>query len=249
MRRFRLLLAYDGTRYCGWQGQKSGRAVQSTVECALARIFPENPQLTGSSRTDAGVHALGMVAHFDLPRVAMTMPVSRLALAINACLPDDIRVLRATRARHDFHARFDARGKQYRYHIWNHAAANPLDRHRQWHVPATLDLPAMRRAAQLLLGRRSFRAFTANRGDILENPVRTLRRCDISRKGPVLTFVIEGDGFLYKMCRGIVGTLIQVGQGKIDAASIPEILESEDRRKAGMNAPAHGLTLWKVFYR
>lgn len=248
-RRFRLVLAFEGTRYHGWQRQKSGRTVQDALEAALAQLFPGNPLVTGSSRTDAGVHALGMVAHFDLRRDATTMPVSRLALAINACLPDDIRVLRATRARNGFHARFDAKGKQYRYRIWNHPAANPLDRHRQWHVPAALDLPAMRGAAALLLGKRDFQSFTANRGDILENPVRTLTRCEISRKGPLITFLIEGDGFLYKMCRAIVGTLIQVGLGKIDAASIPEILASGDRRNAGMNAPAHGLTLWKVFYR
>ena len=247
--RLRLLLAFDGTHYDGWQGQKSGRGVQNAVETALVRLFGAQLQVTGSSRTDAGVHALGMVAHFDLPDQPPAMSDGRLALALNACLPDDIRVLKVSRARAGFHARFSARGKQYRYHVWNHPAANPLDRHRQWHVPGLLDLAAMRQAAACLPGTKDFRAMTANRRSVLENPVRTLRRCSISRKGPLLCFIIEGDGFLYKMCRAIVGTLVQVGQGKIPVGAVPEILASGDRRKAGMNAPAQGLTLWKVFYR
>ena len=247
--KFKLTLAYDGTGYEGWQVQKVGTGVQEKVEEALARLFPSGPRLHSSSRTDTGVHALGMVAHFEVPRAEFKMPVAKLLLAINAWLPEDIRVMRAVRARADFHARFDASGKQYRYRVWNHVAANPILRTQSWHVPRALDRSAMRAAARLFVGRHDFRSFAANRGDVLKDAVRTLTRCDFRRSGPLLTFVIEGDGFLYKMCRGIVGTLVQVGQGKIAAPDIKHILAHRDRRVAGVTAPAHGLALWKVYYR
>jgi len=249
MQKFKLTLAFDGTAYQGWQSQKSGRGVQDQLEAALARLFPSAPKAQGSSRTDAGVHALGMVAHFEIPRAEFKMPRRHLALAINACLPADIRVLKAILAPADFNARFHATGKQYRYHIWNHAAMNPLLRTQAWHVPRPLDLAAMRSAAPLFVGRHDFRAFTANRGGELLDPVRTLTRCDILRRGPAITIIIEGEGFLYKMCRAIAGTLVQIGEGRIPPAEVAVILASHDRRIAGMNAPAHGLVLQKVFYR
>ena len=177
------------------------------------------------------------------------MPVRHLALAINALLPDDIRVRSASRARPDFHARFDATGKQYRYHVWNHPAMNPLLRTQAWHVPRPLDFDAMRSAAERFVGRHDFRSFTANRGVPLEDAVRTVTRCEIKRNGAKLTFIIEGGGFLYKMCRAIVGTLIQVGEGKHHVEEIDAMLTEESRSAAGMNAPAHGLVLWKVYYR
>ena len=163
-------------------------------------------------------------------------------------LPGDIRIMSATRCRPGFHARFDASGKQYRYMIWNHGSMNPLLRHQAWHVAQPLDLPAMRAAAKFFLGKHDFRSLAANRSYEVADTVRTLRRCDVKKSGPQLTVIIEGDGFLYKMCRGIVGTLAQVGQGKIPASEIPKILDHKDRRMAGMTAPAHGLVLWKVFY-
>ncbi|MEW6157316.1 MAG: tRNA pseudouridine(38-40) synthase TruA [Verrucomicrobiota bacterium] len=246
--KFKLVIAYDGSHYSGWQVQKSGVGVQEKVEAALKRIFPGASRLHGSSRTDAGVHALGMVAHVEIPRSEFRMTSRKLALALNAYLPEDIRVFTARRAPPDFHARFDARGKQYRYFVWNHPAQNPLLRHQAWQVPRLLDLPAMRKAAPLFLGKHDFKSLAANRSYEMENTVRTLHRVDIRKNGPLLTFIIEGDGFLYKMCRGIVGTLVQVGQGKIAADEIRAILEQRDRRLAGMTAPAHGLVLWKVFY-
>ncbi len=246
--KFKITLAYDGAAYQGWQSQKSGLGVQDRVEQALEKIFALRPQLESSSRTDAGVHALGLVAHFELPTAAFKMPVKHLALAINACLPDDIRVLSAVQARPDFHARFDALGKQYRYQVWNQPAMNPLLRARAWHVPGTLDLTAMRHAAARFVGRYDFRSFTSNRGVELKDAVRTLTRCEIRRCGPELTFIIEGEGFLYKMCRGIVGSLVQIGAGRFPPDSVREMLARKDRRVAGMNAPAHGLVLWKVFY-
>jgi tRNA pseudouridine38-40 synthase len=246
--KFKLTIAYDGTNYAGWQVQKSGVGVQQRVEEALAKLFPGAGRVHSSSRTDAGVHALGMVAHVEIMRAEFKMEPARLALAINAHLPEDIRVSSARRCPPEFHARFDATGKQYRYFVWNHPAMNPLLRCQAWQVPRKLDLPAMRAAAKLFLGTHDFKSLAATRSYEMESTVRTLRRCDLKRSGPLLTFIIEGDGFLYKMCRGIVGTLVQVGQGKIAAAEISRILASKDRRVAGMTAPACGLVLWRVFY-
>lgn len=246
--KFKLTIAYDGAGYEGWQVQKTGTGVQEKVEDALAKLFPCRPRVHSSSRTDTGVHALGMVAHFEAPRTEARMPPDKLALALNAWLPEDIRVTAAARARKSFHARFDARGKQYRYAVWNHAAMNPLLRRNAWHVPRRLDFPAMRAAAKSFVGRHDFQSFAANPGYKKQTTVRTLTRCEVKRSGPQFTFVIEGDGFLYKMCRGIVGTLVQVGLGKFPAAEVQSMLVEADRRVAGMTAPAHGLVLWRVFY-
>jgi tRNA pseudouridine38-40 synthase len=176
------------------------------------------------------------------------MPIAKLALAINSHLPPDIRVLHAVRCRPDFDARFDATGKQYRYFVWNGQASNPILRHQAWHVSRPLDLPAMRQAAKPFVGKHDFKSMAARRNYEAASTVRTLTRCDIRRNGPLLTFILEGDGFLYKMCRGIVGTLVQIGQGKLPAQSVQAILIRKDRRAAGMTAPAHGLVLWKVMY-
>jgi tRNA pseudouridine38-40 synthase len=246
--KFKLTIAYDGTGYEGWQVQKIGTGVQEKVEASLAKLFPSRPRVHSSSRTDTGVHALGMVAHFDLPPAECRMTPRKLALAINAWLPEDIRVLSAAHAKADFHARFDATGKQYRYFVWNHPAMNPLIRRTAWHVPRPLDLAAMRAAAHLFLGKHDFQSFAANPGYAKESTVRTLSRCDLRRSGRLLTVVIEGDGFLYKMCRGIVGTLVQVGLGRFPATGVEQMLGMRDRRSGGMSAPAHGLVLWKVFY-
>jgi tRNA pseudouridine38-40 synthase len=246
--RFRITLAFDGTNYDGWQVQKTGLGVQQKLEEALARLFPGKPRVHGSSRTDTGVHALGMVAHFDVPAADCRMESQKLLLAVNAWLPEDIRVLSAKRARPDFHARFSAVGKQYRYFVWNHPAMNPLLRDRAWHVKKHLDVPSMRAAADAFLGKHDFRSFRSNPDYDTDSTVRTITRCEINQKGPLLTFVIEADGFLYKMCRGIVGTLVQIGEGRIAARDLGRIIEMKDRRTAGMTAPAHGLVLWKVFY-
>jgi len=210
--KLKLIVAYDGTHYEGWQIQKIGTGVQERLEGALAKLFPSRPCVHSSSRTDTGVHALGMVAHFEVSRSECKLSPRKLALALNAWLPPDVRVISASRAAKDFHARFDAEGKQYRYFVWNHHAMNPLIRLTTWHVPRPLDLTAMRRAAAFFPGKHDFRSFTSNPGYARGSTSRTLSRCEIQRKGSLLTFIIEGDGFLYRMCRGIVGTLVQVGQ-------------------------------------
>jgi tRNA pseudouridine38-40 synthase len=246
--KLRLVIAYDGTNYEGWQVQKVGLGVQQRVEEAVQKLFPSVTRVHGSSRTDTGVHALGMVAHFDVPRAEFRMTPRKLLLALNAFLPEDVRVLAVRKASPDFHARFSARGKQYRYSVWNHSAMNPLLRMQAWHVPVKLDVAAMKQAAAVFVGRHDFKSFAANRGYKMESTIRTVTRCEFQRRGPLFTFIIEGDGFLYKMCRGIVGTIVQVGRGKFAADEVRSMLEAKDRRMAGMTAPAHGLVLWKVFY-
>ena len=246
--KFKLLIAYDGTNYEGWQVQKIGTGVQQLIEEAFRKVFPSVTRIHSSSRTDTGVHALGMVAHVDIPENEFKMPLAKLALAINAHLPQDIRIFSASRAPEKFHARFDATGKQYRYFVWNQAAMNPLLRTQAWHVSQKLDVPAMRHASKLFLGKHDFKSFAGTRNYQMETTVRTLTRCDIRKSGPLLTFYIEGDGFLYKMCRGIVGTLVQLGRGKFSENDMKAMLAARDRRAAGMTAPAHGLVLWKVFY-
>ena len=189
--KFKLTIAYDGTAYEGWQVQKIGTGIQEKIEDALARLFPSRPRLHSSSRTDTGVHALGMIAHFEVSRSECKMTVRKLALAINAWLPEDIRVLSARRVHKDFHARFDAKGKQYRYSVWNHAAMNPLLRQTAWHVTRPLDLPAMRQAARLFVGTHDFQSFAANPGYTKASTVRTLSRCELKRSGSLLTFRVS----------------------------------------------------------
>jgi tRNA pseudouridine38-40 synthase len=245
--KFKLIIAYDGTGYEGWQAQKIGTGVQQIVETALAKLFPAAPRLHSSSRTDTGVHALGMAAHFEVAE--FKMPLRKLALALNAHLPEDVRVVSAVRVPEKFHARFDAAGKQYRYLVWNHGAMNPLLRRQAWHVTRKLDVKRMRAAAKSFIGKHDFQSFAANSGYRRESTVRTLTRCDIKKSGDQYTFIIEGDGFLYRMCRGIVGTLVQTGLGKFPPEEIKTMLARADRRVAGMTAPAQGLVLWKVFYK
>lgn len=246
--RIKLIIAYDGTAYAGWQLQRTGLGVQEKIEGALEAIFQKPVRVHSSSRTDTGVHALGMVAHFDLEKGSSNVPLPKIALALNSQLPPDIRVLRAASCPEDFHARFDATGKEYRYFVWNDRIANPLLRHCSWHVPQALDLAAMREAAGAFLGEHDFEALAVTRNYRPSSTVRTVTLCDFRRSGALLTFRVEADGFLYRMCRGIVGTLVQVGQGKFSPLDIGKILSGKKRDAAGMTAPAQGLVLWRVFY-
>ena len=248
MLRFKLTIAYDGTRYFGWQVQKGRMTVQQRVEEALRELFPSVKRVHSSSRTDTGVHALGMVAHVDIPEAECRMDARKLLLAVNSFLPVDVRIVAARRVPEDFHARFDAKGKRYFYLIWNHAAMNPLLHNRAWHVKVPLNLERMQKAAKLFVGRKDFKSFASTREYEMESTVRRLTRCDVRKEGYTWKITIEGDGFLYKMCRGIVGTLVRVGQGKLTQTEIRQILRERDRSVAGMNAPACGLTLWRVFY-
>ncbi len=247
--RLRMTIAFDGLAYQGWQWQRVGVGVQEKIQEAFQKVFGVALQVHSSSRTDTGVHALGMVAHVDIPRTHQKMRPEKVLLAINAHLPEDIRIMEVRVVPQSFHARFSASGKQYRYSVWSHRCHHPLWRGTSWHVPQALDLLAMRTAAKLLVGTHDFRAFAVNTPYRKKNTIRTLTRCSIQRSGSMFTFVIEGNGFLYKMCRGLVGTLVQIGQGKYAAQDIIRMIECEDRRVAGMTAPARGLVLWKVYYK
>ncbi|HAM70713.1 MAG TPA: tRNA pseudouridine(38-40) synthase TruA [Verrucomicrobiales bacterium] len=247
--KLKLTIAFDGTNYAGWQVQDSGTGIQELVEKGIAELFQGEHRLHSSSRTDAGVHARGMVAHVEIPRERFRIPVRKVCLALNARLPEDIRVVEARKVPASFHARFLASGKEYRYAVWNHFAMDPLLRHQAWHVPQPLDLARMRAAARVIVGRHDFRSFAATHNYFIADTVRRLHRVDIRRSGSLLSFRIEGDGFLYKMCRGIVGTLVQVGRGRFSPEEVRGMLAAKDRRAAGMSAPACGLVLWRVMYR
>ncbi|MCC7519982.1 MAG: tRNA pseudouridine(38-40) synthase TruA [Verrucomicrobiae bacterium] len=245
--RLRMTVAYDGSGYAGWQRVATGVAVQEKIEEALKRIGGQPAPIEGASRTDRGVHASGMVAGLDWKHPRMR-PMD-LRRALNALLPFDLRILDVRRAPKGFHARFDAKRKLYLYRIQNAPVADPLRRGVCWHVPHALDLAAMRAAAAAFVGRHDFSAVAANPGYARASMVRTVRRCEIRKRRDEILFEVEGDGFLYKMVRTMVGTLVEIGGGRRAADSVAALLASRDRRRAGKTAPAHGLCLVKVFYR
>ena len=244
-RRIKLLIAYDGTRYHGWQLQPRAVTVQGTLEACLSRLTNGPVRLHAAGRTDAGVHALGQVAHFD---TASGIAVSSLVRGLNSLLPEDIVVRRAVEARGGFHARYDAMRKTYVYQLHNHTVPSLFGARYAWHVPQRLDVPAMQAAAQSLVGRHDFSAFRgALRGDA-RAPVRCLHRLSLRHQAPRLVFVLSADGFLYRMARSIVGTLVAVGRGAIAAEAVGDMLRARQRRLAGPTAPAHGLFLAHVSY-
>ena len=249
LQKYKLTIAYDGTSYEGWQARRAGRGIRHEIEKACESLVGAVPEIVSSSRTDAGVHAVGLVAHLSFSQNGAAMSGTQLLLALNAKLPAEIRIMRASRAKENFHARFDAVKKEYRYQVCNDAVMPPLLRQQAWHVPRPLNIAAMREAAAYLIGRHDFRAFTAKRQGKLLDSTRTLHECRISRRGSLFTVQLIGEGFLYKMCRRIVGTLVQVGEGKIAPAQIPAMLADPAQFPSGMVAPAHGLILWKVSYR
>lgn len=245
-RRLKLLIAYNGTRYHGWQLQPRAVTVQGTLESCLSRITNGPVRLHAAGRTDAGVHALGQMTHFDTDsHIAM----ASLMRGLNSLLPDDIVVRRAVEAPGDFHARYDATRKTYVYQLHNHAVPSLLCGQHAWHVPPRLDVPAMKMAAQLLLGRHDFSAFRGVSRADARQPVRCLYRLALRYRPPRLVFVLSADGFLYRMARTIVGTLVTVGRGVIPAEAVSDMLGARQRRLAGPTAPAHGLFLAHVSYR
>lgn len=243
--RYRITVAYDGTAYAGWQIQPGNPTIQEALRDALRRLCGAEVIVHGSGRTDAGVHARGQVAHFDLPRPFA--PVS-LVRAINAYLPRDIRVLEASVSAPGFHARKDASGKEYRYFIWNGPMMPPTARLYHLHVPVPLDVAAMRDAAALLTGRHDFAAFSANPNRIVESTVRTIHSLAVMQTEEVITLAACGEGFLYKMVRSIAGWLIRVGQGDVRALDTAAVLASRERTAAVPTAPPQGLFLWSVRY-
>jgi tRNA pseudouridine38-40 synthase len=240
-----LCIAYDGTDFFGWQYQPARRTVQGAIEGALARLTGETVRVHACGRTDAGVHARGQTAHLDLAR---PWEPAALQKGLNALLPDDMRVLSLARARPSFHARYDAKGKEYRYTVWNAPVECPLHRRQALHVRSPLDLDAMRRAAGMLVGTHDFAAFSANPHREIGGTVRTLHRLDVAKRGPLVTISAIGDGFLYKMVRSLAGHLLRVGRGAVPAEETSAILESRQRTARVETAAARGLCLWRVFY-
>lgn len=246
-RRFKLIVAYDGTAYAGWQVQPHDASVQQEIEKALLKICGQKVKVHGSGRTDRGVHARGQVAHVDL---STRLSLEALGRALNARLPPDIRVLRLVTVRSDFHARRSACRKEYRYFVWNAATVLPDKRLYSTHVYRPLDMAAMRKAAAFFVGRHDFASFTANPQREVASTVREVYGCTISKKGPEIVFRVSGEGFLYKQVRSMVGFLLRVGEGAERPEAVAELLASAAPRKARVpSAMPQGLFLWRVFYR
>ena len=244
MRNLRILVAYDGSKFFGWQRQDGFESVQQTIEEALYGLVGERVVVHGSGRTDTGVHALGQVAHFHADTA---LDDDRLRHALNAHLPESIRVRRAETCRPDFHARFDAIGKRYLYLVATSRFQPPFARELAHWTHDPLDLAAMRAAARLLHGRHDFRAF-GNTGSPRQTTVRTLRGLRILAHQRGFAVLAEADGFLYNMVRTLVGTLIDVGRGRFPPEQVRTALETGERTLAGPTAPACGLYLLRVRY-
>ncbi len=243
-RRIRMIVEYDGTNYAGWQRQANALAVQQVVEEALTKLTQTPVTITGASRTDAGVHALGQTVHFD---TESRIPAEKFAYALNTMLPADVRIRKSEDIDDDFHARFSTRGKRYRYLIYQNAHAGALNRNTHAHVIYPLDDDLMRTEAQALVGTHGFAAFAAS-GSVVKDTVRTIYSVRLERRGDELELTVEGNGFLYNMVRIIAGTLISIGTGKLEPGAFARAIETGDRLALGVTAPAHGLTLMEVFY-
>ncbi len=244
--RLKLLLAYDGRRFRGWQSQATNDAVQDFIEGAFAKLVRARVVVVGSGRTDAGVHALGQVAHADVPRGRLTP--EQWQAALNAHLPREIRILKITRPSSDFHAQFDARRKIYTYRIWNASFMHPLEIGRAWFVPGDLDLATLRAGAAMLCGTHDFARFAVHRGKPLADTVRTIRRVSVHRSGALLTLRFEGSGFLYKMVRLLTGTLVRCAQHRAPLSWIGDLLEDNNAARTHFAAVAEGLYLTRVLY-
>jgi tRNA pseudouridine38-40 synthase len=243
--RWKCVCAYDGTAFAGWQSQTGGKAIQDVIEARLAQILGTPVRIQSSGRTDAGVHALGQVFHFD---ATWRHGPEKLVAALRAGLPPTIQIKSARVMSREFHARFSATGKIYIYFLYL-GEADPFTRPFCWPYFRPLDFAAMEKAAAVLRGVHDFRAFSAFNRVKRENTVRNLRRLDVIRRGRRVRITAEADGFLYKMVRSIVGALVAVGEGKLTPERMRTILESRHRTAAVTTAPAQGLFLQKVIYR
>ncbi len=239
----KLVIEYDGTNYVGWQQQKNGITIHGKLSKAIERVVNEEVTLQGSGRTDAGTHAVGQVANF---KTKSNIPIYNLVQAINSYLPKDIVVRAAKRVPEKFHSRYSAKSKIYCYTILNSNIRDAIGRNYCLHYSTPLDIEKMQKASKVLVGRHDFSAFKS-KSEVLSS-VRTIMKLEIKKKGKFLMFTVEADGFLYKMVRSIVGTLLEVGKGKMTIAEFKKIVKSGARAKAGNTVAANGLCLLKVKY-
>lgn len=245
MQNYKLTLCYDGTKYKGWQRQgNTDNTIQAKLETLLSRLLGSPVEVSGSGRTDAGVHAYCQVCSF---RADTEMSAEDILSALRRYLPEDIGAVSLTKAAPDFHARLSCREKSYLYRIWNSDLPNVFSRRYTYTFPDALNISEMRRAAALMLGRHDFTSFCSNK-HMKKSAVRELRSIEIYEHRGELRILLTGDGFLYNMVRIIVGTLIEVGMGAKSADNIPDILRAKDRLRAGFTAPAQGLALYEVKY-
>jgi tRNA pseudouridine38-40 synthase len=242
----KIMIAYDGTELFGWQKSSDGPTVEEKLQEALEQIYQHPMMLQAASRTDRGVHAERQVVNY---RTEKEVDLKRLLISLNHLLPKTIRVLSIENAQENFHPTLDAKGKIYHYHVCQGEVQSPFRRHFSWHIHLPLDIELMREGAKFFLGTHDFASFTNVQAPRLKETVRTLKRLDIIEEGISLRFEVEGDNFLYKMVRNLVGTLVYLGQGKLTLDNLPSILEKRDRTLAGITAPGHGLTLHKVLYQ
>lgn len=244
MRNIKLTIEYDGTNYAGWQRQKDVKTIQQKIEEAIKSITGESLEVIGASRTDAGVHARGFVANFKTDSL---IPVEKLKPAINTKLPEDIVIVNAEEVSEDFHSRYSSKGKLYSYTIINKPDPIAIGRNYAYYYKKELNYEAMQVACKYFIGKHDFAAFKST-GSSVKTSIRTISKAYLTKEEHKITFFVEADGFLYNMVRIIVGTLIDVGLGKISPESIPDIIKSRNRNKAGKTVPAGGLCLEFVYY-
>jgi len=244
-RRLKLIVAYDGAPFAGWQSQSHGNTVQDHLERAFKRVTGGVVRVHGAGRTDAGVHALAQCAHVD---VLKFLPADRWIKALNALLPPAIRVLRCRYVPKDFHARLSAKRKIYRYRIWAAPILPPFEYRRIWHIAQSLDLKILKSTAKHFVGTHDFASFAANRGKPEQSTIRTINSVRVRNKGPCITIEFDGDGFLYKMVRLMVGTLVKCALGKMHIEEITSRLRSGKVGSGRFVAPAEGLYLVRVRY-
>ena len=244
MRNIKLTLGYDGTDYHGFQRQENAVTIQQVVEEAIKKVTGETVSITGSSRTDAGVHAMEYVCNF---RTESSVPADKFCFALNSFLPEDVSCTASCEVDMDFHARYSAKSKTYTYTIYNAPHRNPVLCRFAWHYPVKIDVDKMKIAAQSIVGTHDFTAFMASGGQ-QKTTVKTVNFLNVTTDENKIVIEINADGFLYNMVRIIAGTLVYAGVGKLDPKEIPDIIESGDRVRAGITAPPQGLCLKKVFY-
>lgn len=244
MRNIKLIIEFDGSNFCGWQRQPKGRTVQKVIETAIYKATGEEIMINGSSRTDAGVHAREMVANFV---TNSTIPADKFREAINTRLPEDVSIIKSEEVHMDFHARYSSKGKTYSYTIINRYERLSLGHQYLYHYKYKLEVDKMKNACQYFIGKHDFRAFMSP-GSSIKTTIRTVTNLYIEQDRDRIKIFITADGFLYNMVRIIVGTLIKIGNGKLEAEDVRNVIAEGNRKRAGMCVPPNGLILEKVFY-